>query len=145
MVVLAAALAASVVASVGPGAVAQPGATAGRGEPVSVTLVSGDRVELWGSGPSAPLRVEPAPRAHSVPFQDYWHDGDRYVVPGDAATLVTDGVLDRELFNVTGLIRQRYDDAHTASVPLLVEYADAGARSRAAVPAGASVAGRCRS
>ncbi|MFL6121958.1 S8 family serine peptidase [Actinophytocola sp.] len=139
VVALAAALAASVVASGGPGAVAQQGAAAGRGEPVSVTLVSGDRVELWGSGPSAPLRVEPAPRGHSVPFQDYWHDGDRYVVPGDAALLVADGVLDPELFNVTGLIRQRYDDAHTAAVPLLVQYTDARARARAAVPAGASV------
>jgi subtilisin family serine protease len=139
VVVLAAALVASVTASMGRGAVAQPGAGAGRGEPVSVTLVSGDRVELWGSGTSAPLRVEPAPRAHSVPFQDFWHDGDRYVVPGDAAALVSSGVLDRELFNVTGLVRQRYDDAHTSAVPLLVEYADAGARARAAVPAGTTV------
>jgi subtilisin family serine protease len=135
VVALVAALAANVVAGVGQAAVAQQGAAAGQGEPVSVTLVSGDRVELWGSDPSAPLRIEPAPRAHSVPFQDYWHDGDRYVVPGDAAMLVTDGVLDRELFNVTGLIRQGYDDAHTAAVPLLVEYTGA----RAAVPAGASV------
>jgi subtilisin family serine protease len=139
VVALTAALAASVVASVAPGAVAQPETAAGRGEPVSVTLVSGDRVELWGTGPSAPLRVEPAPRGHSVPFEDYWHHGDRYVVPGDAALLVGSGLLDRELFNVTGLIRQGYDDAHTAAVPLLVEYADAGARARAAVPAGATV------
>ncbi|GAB3444443.1 hypothetical protein GCM10027436_32700 [Actinophytocola sediminis] len=133
------ALAASVVANVAPGAVAQPSAGAGRGEPVSVTLVSGDRVELWGSDPAAPLRVEPAQRAHAVPFQDYWHDGDRYVLPGDAARLVAEGRLDRELFNVTGLIRQRYDDAHTESVPLLVEYANARARAGAEVPAGASV------
>ncbi|HEX6357921.1 S8 family peptidase [Actinophytocola sp.] len=139
VVVLAAALVASVVASAGPQAVAQQAATADQGEPVSVTLVSGDRVELRGSAPSAPLRIEPAQRGYSVPFQDYWHDGDRYVVPGDAALLVQSGVLDRELFNVTGLIRQRYDDAHTKSVPLLVEYTDAGARARAAVPAGASV------
>src|SRR6266536_1773046 len=139
LVALAAALAASVVASVGPGAVAAPGATAGQGQPVSVTLVSGDKVELWGSGPSAPLRVEPAARTRSVPFQEFSHNGDRYVIPGDAALRVQDGTLDRELFNVTGLIRQGYDDAHTKAVPLLVEYADAGARARAAVPAGASV------
>jgi subtilisin family serine protease len=139
VVVLTAALAASVVASGGPGAVAQSSAPAGRGEPVSVTLVSGDRVELWGSDKSAPLRIEPAQRGYSVPFEDYWHGGDRYVIPGDAAIAVRNGVLDRELFNVTGLIRQGYDDAHTKAVPLLVEYADAGARARAAVPAGATV------
>jgi subtilisin family serine protease len=136
---VAAALAASVLAAVGHGAAAQPNAVASRGEPVTVTLISGDRVRLLGSGPSAPVQVEPAPRAHSVPFQDYWRDGDRYVMPGDAALLVRDGVLDRELFNVTGLIRQRYDDAHTATVPLLVEYAEGRAGARAAVPAGASV------
>ena len=140
VVVLATALAASLVAAAGPGAVAQPAATPARGEPVSVTLVSGDRVELWGSGPAAPLRFEPArTRTRTVPYQDLWDDGDRYVIPADAAALVHDGVLDRELFNVTGLIRQRYDDAHTDAVPLLVEYADAGARARAAVPEGASV------
>src|SRR5690349_17279305 len=139
VVALAATLAASVVASVAPGAVAQPAASTDRGEPISVTLVSGDRVELWGTGRSAPLRVEPAQRTHVVPFKDYWHDGDRYVVPGDAAALLAEGRLDRELFNVTGLIRQRYDDAHTGSVPLLVEYANARARATAAVPAGASV------
>ncbi|MCE6998301.1 S8 family serine peptidase [Saccharothrix sp. S26] len=132
-----AALAASAVAAVGTTALAQPDAAAGGGEPVSVTLVSGDRVQLWGSGPSAPLRVEPAPRAHPVPFQDYWHDGDRYVVPGDAAPLVSEGVLDRELFNVTGLVRQRYDDAHTAAVPLLVEHDDT--RSLASTSAGVAV------
>jgi subtilisin family serine protease len=136
---LAVALAASVVASVAPGAVAQPSAQAPDGEPVSVTLVSGDRVELWGSGKAAPLRIEPAQRLHVVPFKDYWHNGDRYVVPGDAVPLLAKGVLDRELFNVTGLIRQRYDDAHTKSVPLLVEYANARARTAAAVPEGASV------
>jgi subtilisin family serine protease len=135
VVVLAAALAASAVASMAPAAVAQR--SAGRGEPVSVTLISGDRVELWGSGPSAPVRVEPAQRTHSVPFQDFWHHGDRYVIPGDAALQVSSGVLDRELFNVTGLVRQGYDDAHTKAVPLLVQYADA--RARAAVPPGASV------
>ncbi|GAB3451834.1 S8 family serine peptidase [Actinophytocola sediminis] len=135
---LAAALVAGVVASVGPTAVAQQGTDAG-GEPVTVTLVSGDRVQLWGTDPAAPLRVEQTTRAHPVPFQDYWHDGDRYVLPGDAAELVRRGVLDRELFNVTGLIRQRYDDAHTESVPLLVEYANARARAGAEVPADTSV------
>lgn len=132
---LAAMLAAGAVSASGPGAVAQPSASADRGEPISVTLVSGDRVELWGTGPSAPMRVEPAERGRAVPFQDYWHDGNRYVVPGDAALLVRDGVLDRELFNVTGLIRQRYDDAHTSAVPLLVEHSGA----RVAVASGASV------
>ncbi|OLF14169.1 hypothetical protein BLA60_03185 [Actinophytocola xinjiangensis] len=126
-VALAVTLAAGLVTATGQGAVAEPGATVGRGEPVSVTLVSGDRVELWGSGPTAPLRIEPARRPRPVPFQDYWHDGDRYVVPADAAKLVSDGVLDRALFNVTGLVRQRYDDAHTTAVPLLVEHSGARA------------------
>ncbi|OLF19226.1 hypothetical protein BU204_02420 [Actinophytocola xanthii] len=136
---VAVALAAGTTAVPGPGAVAEPAPAGDRGEPVRVTLVSGDRVELWGTDPSAPVRIEPAWRTRPVPFQDYWHNGNRYVVPADAARLVGNGTLDRELFNVTGLVRQRYDDAHTPSVPLLVEYTDARARSRAAVPTGASV------
>ncbi|OLF09076.1 hypothetical protein BLA60_21055 [Actinophytocola xinjiangensis] len=130
------ALAAVLVAGVSPGAVAQERAAAnpGLGEPVSVTLVSGDRVLWWGDRPSDPLRIEPAPRPHPVPYQDLWDGGDRYLIPGDAAGLVGRGILDRELFNVSGLVRQRYDDAHTNAVPLLVETS-----GRTAAPAGATV------
>ncbi|HEX6353719.1 S8 family serine peptidase [Actinophytocola sp.] len=100
-----------------------------------VTLITGDRVSVGTTG----LRVEPARRARPVPFQEFTRDGDSYVVPADAAGLIQSGLLDRELFNVTGLVRQGYDDAHTKAVPLLVQYADRAAVTRAAPPAGTTV------
>ncbi len=36
-------------------------------------------------------------------------------------------MVDEELFNVTGLVRQGYDDAHSATMPLIAQYADPAA------------------
>jgi subtilisin family serine protease len=104
---------ASMVALPIPATAAPPTATAtppGR----QVTLITGDVV-------TADLSITPATREHPVPFTRITRGGDEYVIPGDAEPLVNSGQLDRELFNVTGLLRQRYDDAHTDTTPLLVE------------------------
>jgi subtilisin family serine protease len=79
-----------------------------------VTLITGDIV-------TADLTITPAAREHPVPYMTMTRGGDEYVIPGDAQPLVAKGKLDRELFNVTGLLRQGYDDAHTDATPLLVE------------------------
>jgi subtilisin family serine protease len=98
-----------------------------------VTLITGDRVLVRGSG----VIIDPAARPGPVPFEQYTRHGDRYVLPADAGALVSAGKLDRELFNVTGLVRQGYDDAHAPAVPLLVRYGKG--RLSAAAPAGARV------
>ena len=46
--------------------------------------------------------------------------GEYYVIPKVALPLL-DHVLDRALFDVTGLIRQRYDDARSDVVPVIVQ------------------------
>lgn len=79
-----------------------------------VTLITGDVV-------TADLGITPAAREHPVPYTRMTRGGDEYVIPGDAQPLVASGQLDRELFNVTGLLRQHYDDAHTDTTPLLVQ------------------------
>lgn len=79
-----------------------------------VTLITGDVV-------TGDLAITPARREHPVPFARMNRGGDEYVIPGDVQSLVASGQLDQELFNVTGLLRQRYDDAHTDTTPLLVE------------------------
>ncbi|SCG57160.1 Subtilase family protein [Micromonospora echinaurantiaca] len=104
-----------------------------------VTLVTGDRALVRGSGTRADVVVDPAPRFGVTQFQQFSRGGDRYVLPGDAAGLVRAGVLDLELFNVTGLVRQGYDDAHSASVPLLVQYTKGRAAAGASKSAGATV------
>jgi hypothetical protein len=48
-------------------------------------------------------------------------EGDLYVVPADVAALVP-AVLDRELFNVSGLVRQNYDDRHSSALPLIIRH-----------------------
>ncbi|HEX6360440.1 S8 family peptidase [Actinophytocola sp.] len=103
---------ASLVVSAAPATAAPPTEAAPAGR--QVTLITGDVV-------TEDIGITPAPRERPVPFTRMTLDGDEYVIPGDAEPLVASGQLDRELFNVTGLLRQRYDDAHTDSTPLLVQ------------------------
>ncbi|RLK59518.1 subtilase family protein [Actinokineospora cianjurensis] len=90
-----------------------------------VTLVTGHQVEAvrdvsgrWSVGlaPSGPATQ------YSTFSKQRGKTTDVYLVPRAAAALVQAGVVDRELFNVTGLVRQQFDDKHTKTVPLLVEY-----------------------
>ncbi|MGW3964914.1 S8 family serine peptidase [Amycolatopsis sp. NPDC005003] len=101
------------------------------GTPVRITLVTGDQVLVGGTD----VRVLPARRDRPVPFRQYTRRGDSYVVPGDAAALVRAGRLDEQLFNVTGLLRQGYDDARTPHVPLLVRQAGPAVAARTGVAA----------
>ncbi|WP_372671873.1 S8 family serine peptidase [Amycolatopsis kentuckyensis] len=105
--------------------------------PSRITLVTGDQVLVSG----ADVRVLPARRDRPVPFQQYTRRGDAYVLPGDAAGLVRSGRLDEQLFNVTGLLRQGYDDARTPHVPLLVRQAGPAIAARTGVAARPSALG----
>ena len=46
---------------------------------------------------------------------------DLYVIPLEAEAALAADVLDLELFNVTGLVEQGYDDEHSETLPLIVE------------------------
>ncbi|MFC7584674.1 S8 family serine peptidase [Nonomuraea antimicrobica] len=61
------------------------------------------------------------------------------MIPETARPMLAANRLDSELFNVTTLIEAGYDDAHRASLPLIVSYGKSAARSLTAqpVPAGA--------
>ncbi|MEU5261294.1 S8 family serine peptidase [Amycolatopsis sp. NPDC021455] len=132
--VVAVTLAAGVLTA--PGAAAAP-AGGPAVTPARITLVTGDQVLVAG----ADVRVLPARRDRPVPFQEYVRRGDHYVVPGDAAGLVRAGRLDEQLFNVTGLLRQGYDDARTPHVPLLVRQAGPAVAARTGVAARSSTLG----
>lgn len=89
----------------------------------SVTLITGDRVTVARTKDNWEIRdVEPARRVGG-PGDFLQHAGPDgvTVIPRDAVPLLRDGRLDDALFDVDGLIRQGYDDAHTAEVPLLVQ------------------------
>ncbi|MFE2941260.1 1,4-dihydropyridine esterase, partial [Streptomyces sp. NPDC059255] len=95
-----------------------------------VTLITGDRVHVDAKGRVS--RVEPAEGREGVRISVRRVGDATYVIPSDAAKLVAEGRLDRRLFNVTGLIRDKYDDAHRSTLPLIVSYAtDTGDRARA--------------
>lgn len=106
-----------------------------------VTLVSGHRVFVSRDAQGRwSVLTEPEADGRPAAFIQYAKrngtETDLYVVPQVAAPLVQSGTLDAELFNVSGLVRQRYDDAHSTTMPLLVEYTDMTA---AGAPAGAEV------
>ncbi len=98
-----------------------------------VTLVTGDRVLVTKDGATA-LPGDDG----TTPFTQTRRSGeDLYVYPAGAVAAVAAGRVDEELFNVTGLVRQGYDDAHSATLPLIATYRASAARAVPATPRGA--------
>ncbi|MEV0273823.1 S8 family serine peptidase [Hamadaea sp. NPDC050747] len=103
--------------------------TAGR----EITLVTGDRALLTTDAqghPSATLLPGPATEQDGYVTRQF--RGDLYVIPSQALPLISQGRLDEELFNLTALARQGYDDATRGDLPLLATYEGQVARSRTA-------------
>ncbi|MFF5174722.1 S8 family serine peptidase [Micromonospora sp. NPDC000089] len=109
--------------------------------PTTVTLITGDRVTLTGTGTGAGTgaAVRPGPGREKIRFLVRRERGHLSVLPTDAVPLVRSGRVDRRLFDVTGLVAARYDDAHRDTVPLLVAYAPGAARRAAAALPGTRV------
>ncbi|MGW1340158.1 S8 family serine peptidase [Kribbella sp. NPDC002412] len=101
-----------------------------------VTLVTGDRVTLYGGDPSQ-AAVEPGPGRDNITFSTHRTKEHLYVVPSDVQDQVVSGRLDRRLFDVTGLIKDGYDDKSSKAIPVVVTYAGK-AQARSAAP-GATV------
>ena len=109
--------------------VAPPSAHAAAPPPandVAVTLITGDVVHAshdeHGQWMLAMRPVEPTAPAQYVQFPQRHRDTvDQYLIPAAAMPLVQSGAVDRELFDVTSLIRQGRDDAHSDVLPLVVD------------------------
>ncbi|MFF2010909.1 S8 family serine peptidase [Streptomyces sp. NPDC058195] len=113
-------------------------ATAKKAEPVTVTLVTGDKVLVRTDGSGAASATALPREDGTVPLVQTRQSGkDLYVYPESAAAALAAGTVDGELFNVTGLVRQGYDDAHTTSLPLIAVYGKGRARAASATPRGA--------
>src|SRR5690606_14355780 len=107
-----------------------------------VTLITGDRV-LISTAPDGRTAVTVEPAAGAEP-QSYRTvrapDGDVYVYPSAADAGLDSGLLDPDLFNVTELVRQGYDDRGTGEIPLVVHYgARAVAEATGTMPAARTV------
>ncbi|WP_328861403.1 S8 family peptidase [Streptomyces sp. NBC_00306] len=97
--------------------------------PATVTLISGDRVDVGPDGKV--VRLVRGKGREGIGFSVRRADGHTYVVPQDALRLVADGVLDRRLFDVARLAGDGYDDAHRTTLPLIVGYRQDGDGARA--------------
>ncbi|GIF25502.1 subtilisin family serine protease [Actinoplanes tereljensis] len=92
-------------------------------KPISVTLLTGDRVTTHGKGAT----VQPGPGRSKVRFLTQTIKGHRYVIPTDALALLRAGRLDKRLFDISELAAQGGGDLR-----LLISYpknSATGARS----------------
>ncbi|MFG2497971.1 S8 family serine peptidase [Streptomyces sp. NPDC048441] len=88
-----------------------------------VTLVTGDRVLVTSDGKDRAGATALPAADGTVPLIQTRQSGkDLYVYPEGAVHAIADGKVDEELFNVTGLVRQGYDDAHAKKLPLIAVY-----------------------
>ncbi|MEU6347516.1 S8 family serine peptidase [Streptomyces sp. NPDC046977] len=112
----------------------------GNGGTHTVTLITGDKVTIGTAPDGTVIRSFEGVDGTTTGFHRAVVDGATYVYPDAALPFVSAGKLDEQLFNVTKLIADGYDDAHTARLPLIVGYTDAAARSRTQLKmAGANV------
>ncbi|GAA3837998.1 S8 family serine peptidase [Saccharothrix violaceirubra] len=136
-------VAAVVVASalVAPEATARPAeadVSQPSGERHTITLVTGDRVDLYSSDDGQHNAVfTAAPGREHVGYTTRTVDGRFHLVPGDAAALIDADRLDAALFDLTGLVAAGYDDVGSPLLPLIVQYdPDAAGVQSTALPPG---------
>jgi len=84
----------------------------------TITLITGDVVTAT---------VDPSGRIAASTTSGAGHiletvDEQVYLIPNQAAPYVTAGAIDRQLFNLTKLIADGYDDKARSSIPLIVSY-----------------------
>ncbi|MCT2582207.1 S8 family peptidase [Actinophytocola gossypii] len=120
-----------------PPAVPEPPPAGEPTEGPTFTLLSGDRVRLdtAADGTKDGVVVFDAEPRGDVEFQQI--DRDLHALPAAAVPLIGTGRLDRNLFNLDRLAEFGYDDASSATLPVIATYPGAGARAARAVPAGA--------
>ncbi|MEU6421279.1 S8 family peptidase [Streptomyces spiralis] len=96
-------------------------ANAPAGGTATVQLITGDSVTVTKApGGRQTASVTPGTGRRGIVFRTLEEDGHLTVLPSDAGPLVAAGRLDRQLFDVTALVAQGYDKAHTDTLPLIV-------------------------
>ncbi|MEE1807622.1 S8 family serine peptidase [Streptomyces sp. BE133] len=103
-----------------------PAASPDRATTAQITLVTGDTVEVVkDAGGKESVHFAADTEGASKSFQTMsGPDGDLYVIPEEAMDAIASNAVDRELFNVTRLIKDGYADSRTDSLPVIVGYAD---------------------
>ena len=122
----------------GIGAAAAPASSTQR-VTAAVTLITGDVVQLTqgGGAPLSMTTLAAAGREHitfAARVVKSAAGEDMMVVPSDAVALLASGLLDEQLFNVSELVREGFDDASSTTLPIIVTYHGSAPRSLAAAP-----------
>lgn len=94
-----------------------PGGNGG-GHRFEVTLLTGDTV-LWEVLPEGYRTATLEETRAQVSYQTIEAGDDYYVIPSDVEPLL-DSTLDRELFNVAGLVEQGYHNAAVDGLPVIL-------------------------
>ncbi|WP_225627427.1 hypothetical protein [Streptomyces werraensis] len=118
--VLSAALGAGLLAGTSPDADAAPAKALLGSAAKTVTLVTGDKVVVDARGRVTAVKAGDGRKGTGFRFKQT--SGHSYVLPNDAEPLIANGIVDQRLFDVTQLLRSRYDDARRSEVPLIVTY-----------------------
>lgn len=120
-------LALAPAAPVAASTVASPGA----GPTATVTLLTGEKVTVTMTADGATSPQVRDEQGRPVGFLAQRKGRDTFVYPDPALPYVSAGLLDKQLFNLTELVEDGYDDAHSDRLPLIVRYADKSARAKA--------------
>ena len=120
----------------GPAAAAPASAAPSRSGPAAgsatITLITGDAVDLVRTGSRYAATVRPAPGRQRVTFHTIETGNGLRVLPSDAIPLVATGRVDAELFDVEHLMAQGYGDAAAPTLPLIVQGGATGLRTAGA-------------
>ncbi|MFD7698279.1 S8 family serine peptidase [Streptomyces sp. NPDC059805] len=111
----------------------------------TVTLITGDEVSVAASERRTTVRsVKPSGRrtAGTAGYHTVVTQGETYVFPASVLPYISSGRLDKQLFNVTRLIADGYDDEHTDRLPLIVRYTGDAAKARDRVKLAGSITER---
>ncbi|MEV6281206.1 S8 family serine peptidase [Kribbella sp. NPDC051770] len=109
-------------------------------QPVTVTLVTGDRVTTRKTQDgTVGVEVHPGPGREGVLFHKLTLGKQQSVVPVDAVPLIAAGIVDPRLFDVALLADLGLDDASSPTLPLMIRYAGQPRAVRQSLPAGTTV------
>lgn len=108
-------------------------AMASKGKHV-LTLITGDVVTVtkMAEGKNI-INVDPAEAGGGARILTI--NKDTYVIPDQAMPYLASGFLDQDLFNITSLIEDGFDDGSEKTLPVIVQYSETKARSVGKLPA----------
>lgn len=89
----------------------------------TVTLITSDVVEVHTlSDGNVTATIKPTANRVNPSYASRKVNDQLYLIPADAMALLAAGKLDQELFNLSALIANGYDDSTSPTIPLILQY-----------------------